>query len=251
MLGQRRFGKIQMAVLVVIALVMGANLISPAVAHVTRNLRHLYKHLDKRYINVGEKATSAATADNATNATNATTANNANNLGGVPAAQYARTNAFERKTSVNGGGHSVTTNAYANITGASVSLTIPPGASQLVVARFAAESVVTGDAGDWCSVRIVAGATEMSPAIGLEYAFDSANTDVDFWEGHMVERSITLAPGTYTIAAQGAQVDFGADNESCFLDDIHFVAERMPAAGAPRVVRGAAELPPGIPPQNP
>jgi hypothetical protein len=79
MLGQRRFGKLQTAALVVIALVMGANLISPAVAHVTRKLNHLYKHLDPRYINVGEKATSAATADTATNATN---------LGGSAASTY-------------------------------------------------------------------------------------------------------------------------------------------------------------------
>jgi uncharacterized lipoprotein YmbA len=65
MLGQRRFGKIQMALLVVIALVMGATLISPAVGHVTKKVKHLYKHLDPRYVNVGEKASSAATADNA------------------------------------------------------------------------------------------------------------------------------------------------------------------------------------------
>jgi hypothetical protein len=68
MLGQRRFAKLQTAVLVAIALVMGANLISPAVAHVTRKLNHLYKHLDPRYVNVGE---TVARADNATNATNA------------------------------------------------------------------------------------------------------------------------------------------------------------------------------------
>jgi hypothetical protein len=56
MLGQRRFGKLQTAVLIVIALVMGANLISPAVAHVTRRLNHLYKHLDPRYVNTNETA---------------------------------------------------------------------------------------------------------------------------------------------------------------------------------------------------
>ncbi len=75
MLGQKRFGKFQTAALVVIALVMGANLISPAVAHFKPKLGHLIKHVftkaDPRYINVGEKATSAATADNATNAANA------------------------------------------------------------------------------------------------------------------------------------------------------------------------------------
>jgi hypothetical protein len=40
----------------IIAAVMGANLISPAVGHVTKKVKHLYKHLDPRYINVGEAA---------------------------------------------------------------------------------------------------------------------------------------------------------------------------------------------------
>jgi hypothetical protein len=70
MLGERRIGKIQTAILVVIALVMGANLISPAVAHVTKRLNHLYKHLDKRYVKTGETVT------------------NATNLGGSPAANF-------------------------------------------------------------------------------------------------------------------------------------------------------------------
>lgn len=83
MLGQRRFGKIQTALLVVIALVIGASLISPAVGHVKKSVKHLYKHLDPRYVNVGEKATSAGTADTATNATNATNATTATGLGQV------------------------------------------------------------------------------------------------------------------------------------------------------------------------
>jgi hypothetical protein len=60
---EKRFGKIQMAILVVIALIMGANLISPAVGHVKRSIKHLYKHLDKRYYNVGEKVGDANTLD--------------------------------------------------------------------------------------------------------------------------------------------------------------------------------------------
>lgn len=63
MLGQRRFGKLQTALLVIIALVIGANLVSPAVGHVTKKLKHLYKHLDPRYVNVGEKAADADKLD--------------------------------------------------------------------------------------------------------------------------------------------------------------------------------------------
>jgi hypothetical protein len=49
MLKEHRYNKLQTATLVIIAVLMGANLISPAVAHVTQSLTHLYKHLDKRY----------------------------------------------------------------------------------------------------------------------------------------------------------------------------------------------------------
>jgi hypothetical protein len=49
MLRERRFSKLQTAVLVAIALVMGASFIQPSVAHVTKKVKHLYKHLDKRY----------------------------------------------------------------------------------------------------------------------------------------------------------------------------------------------------------
>jgi hypothetical protein len=44
------------ATLVVAGVVMGTMLIQPAVAHVTRKLAHLQKHLDPRYINAGEAA---------------------------------------------------------------------------------------------------------------------------------------------------------------------------------------------------
>jgi hypothetical protein len=63
MLRESRFGKVQTAALVVIALVMGAILISPAVAHVTKKLNHLTKHLDPKYYNVGEKVGDADTLD--------------------------------------------------------------------------------------------------------------------------------------------------------------------------------------------
>jgi hypothetical protein len=115
MLGQRRFGKIQTAVLVVIALVMGANLISPAVGHVKRSLKHLYKHLDPRYVNVGETVAQATNATNATNAANANLLDNTDSTaflqsqgpihittshkdwvvqGGTATVDYARNNAF-------------------------------------------------------------------------------------------------------------------------------------------------------------
>jgi hypothetical protein len=60
MLGERRFGKFQTVALAVIALVMGASLISPAVAHFRPSLGHLIKHFfkkaDPRYVNTTEAA---------------------------------------------------------------------------------------------------------------------------------------------------------------------------------------------------
>jgi hypothetical protein len=58
-----RMGKLRVAAVLVIGAVMGANLLQPAVAHVTRSLRHLTKHLDPRYVNVGEKASDADRLD--------------------------------------------------------------------------------------------------------------------------------------------------------------------------------------------
>jgi hypothetical protein len=87
MLGQRRFGKIQTVLLAVIALVIGASLISPAVGHVKKSLKHLYKHLDPRYVNVGETVAQATNATNATNAANAGTLDNIDSTGFLQSGQ--------------------------------------------------------------------------------------------------------------------------------------------------------------------
>jgi hypothetical protein len=86
MLGQRRFGKIQTALLVIIALVMGASLISPAVAHFRPKLGHIIKHVfnkaDPRYVNGSEAdfvQTGAAGIFHASNTTG----------GGVPTGEAA------------------------------------------------------------------------------------------------------------------------------------------------------------------
>jgi hypothetical protein len=44
------------ATLIVVGAFVGATLITPATAHVKRSLKHLFRHLDPRYINVGEAA---------------------------------------------------------------------------------------------------------------------------------------------------------------------------------------------------
>jgi hypothetical protein len=54
--------------LLVAGLLAGTVLIQPAVAHVTRRLSHLYRHLDPRYYNEGQTVDRAQNANNATNA---------------------------------------------------------------------------------------------------------------------------------------------------------------------------------------
>src|SRR5436190_13468914 len=73
--------------------------------------------------------------------------------------------------------------AYVTVVGANVGVSVPTGASRLILARFTAESQCTGGAaGNWCSMRIIAtntatGAiTELNPASGLDFAFDSVAT---------------------------------------------------------------------------
>jgi hypothetical protein len=59
----RRIGTARLAALLVLSVLVGSNLILPAGAHVTRRLRHLYGHLDPRYINANETAANANLLD--------------------------------------------------------------------------------------------------------------------------------------------------------------------------------------------
>lgn len=105
--------------------------------------------------------------------------------------------------------------SYVNVPNAQIRIIIPPaGGSRLVVARFSAESKCSGTAeGAACSVRIIAlnagtsVATEMHPQMGIDFAFDSVSSpdpDNDGAEGHSLERSLRLNPGTYLIRVQWA-----------------------------------------------
>jgi hypothetical protein len=119
---------------------------------------------------------------------------------------------------------------YSDVPGATVVTAVPSGTSQLITARFAAESSCTRAVlpvlGGQCSTRIVAqqigGATvELSPQAGIDYAFDSVGTDQQ--EGHAMERSRRLGPGTYVIRAQRAVSNAATTFR---LDDWHFAVEK-------------------------
>jgi hypothetical protein len=119
--------------------------------------------------------------------------------------------------------------AFNDVPGANVVVGVPSGTSQLINARFTAETNCTRAnpaLGGWCSTRIIAqrigGATvELNPVAGIDYAFDSVATDRH--EGHALERSIRLGAGTYVIRVQRAVT---SNAISFRLDDWHLAVEK-------------------------
>jgi hypothetical protein len=90
---------------------------------------------------------------------------------------------------------------WTSIPGAFISLTIPPGSNQLLVARFngsveASESDGVANA----EVRIVDGAHELDPA-AADAGTSSVNT---FQPPTSIERSGTVTPGAHTVACRRA-----------------------------------------------
>jgi hypothetical protein len=101
--------------------------------------------------------------------------------------------------------------------------------SELINARFTAESGCRGSAIGSCSVRIVAHSaatgtvTELQPASGMNFTFDSTNHGGnDLQESHAMERSLRLPAGHYRFGVQHA-VSIGSISSS--LDDWHFAVE--------------------------
>jgi hypothetical protein len=100
--------------------------------------------------------------------------------------------------------------AYVNVNNAVRSVTIAAGTVRMLDVRFAGESTCTGSTGH-CSVRIVIVAadgtvTELDPASGPDFAFDSA-LGGDNWESHAMERtSRLLSAGTYRVQVQARVV---------------------------------------------
>jgi len=127
---------------------------------------------------------------------------------------------------------STTSGAYVLIPGASTTVVVPAGAFANVRATFSSETLCTGSSGSWGSVRLrIAedGApvppTEMAPAVGLDFAYDSVGNDngqADQWEGHTVTRMAEVPGGhTYTITAEYAVLG----TSTFYVDDWALVAE--------------------------
>jgi hypothetical protein len=120
---------------------------------------------------------------------------------------------------------------FVDVVGANVTVSVPAGATELITARFAAESnctrVLNPAGGGLCSARIVAtrlgggGTVELNPAAGIDYAFDAVATDAN--EGHAMERSLRLAEGNYRIRVQHAVNNAQVTSR---LDDWHLAVEK-------------------------
>jgi hypothetical protein len=119
--------------------------------------------------------------------------------------------------------------AWSTVPGSEIHLIIGGEESLLVNARFTAESACNGQAAGVCVVRIIAdsaaGITQLEPASGRDFAFDTAvggGVDVDVKEGHGMERSRRLPAGTYDIRVEYAVTNAATVFE---LDDWHFAVE--------------------------
>lgn len=111
-------------------------------------------------------------------------------------------------------------NTWQTVPVTGITVVIPPRTRQLITARYSAESQCLG--AGWCSVRIVytggGPLTELAPASGTDYAFDS---DGDLWDQHTVERTSAtyLPPGSYQVSVQAQRVSATQFR----LDDYHFI----------------------------
>src|SRR5205814_482584 len=98
--------------------------------------------------------------------------------------------------------------SFVNLPGAATSMTVPSNTKALIIVRFSAQSLCSGDAGTWCSVRVLVGGVEADPAKGLIFHFDAADPQAGFGfaaASHAIEREAgPLGPGTYPVTVQYA-----------------------------------------------
>jgi hypothetical protein len=113
---------------------------------------------------------------------------------------------------------STSSTSWVDVPGATVDITVPSSKTQLVNVRFSGESACFASSlpGAWCSLRILANLSQMSPRSDSDFALDSSGAANDFWEAHAMERTAILGPGTYTITVQWRVTD---PNVAFQLDD--------------------------------
>jgi hypothetical protein len=123
--------------------------------------------------------------------------------------------------------------SFVDLPGASTTISVPDGSEAIFLARFSGESDCFGRLGAWCSLQLLVGAGQASPAVGTDYAFDTVDQEAgNNWEGHAVERVLgPLGAGSYTVRVRWAMhvtEDCPCLGVSKFrLDDWTLVVERI------------------------
>jgi hypothetical protein len=94
---------------------------------------------------------------------------------------------------------STSSTSFVDLSGGTQAITVPTGETSRLYAWFNAQSLCTGGAGTFCSVRITVDGNEMAPA-SSSFRFD---TPGDPAEAHSIVRvSDTLAAGSHTVKVQ-------------------------------------------------
>jgi hypothetical protein len=140
-------------------------------------------------------------------------------------------NTTEIETKAVSGTTVVTTSSttFVDVPGAVTSLAIPAGRKGLIRATFSAESACYGPDNQNCSVRILIGGVEASPASGDDFSFDT-NRAIDpgnqfTGEAHSMERYLAdLAAGLYEVKVQYLSV---SGMNTAQLDDWALIVERV------------------------
>ena len=114
-------------------------------------------------------------------------------------------------------------NGWANVDGAAIHIVLPPGANQLVTARFSGLGGSTG--GNGGGVRIMAGAHELLPS-----SFDTQILPQGFLGlPFALERSIVLVPGSHNIVVQDCVNDPEPAGHQVGIATWHLTVEAAPA----------------------
>ncbi|MFN2468114.1 MAG: hypothetical protein ABR521_08325 [Gaiellaceae bacterium] len=105
------------------------------------------------------------------------------------------------------GAQSTSSTSIGDLPGASTTIEVPAGQTGRILARFSGESACFG-ANGYCTVRILAGANELDPAVGNDFVFDSTDGNdetTNSAESRSIDRSSGVLPaGTYTVKVQWA-----------------------------------------------
>jgi hypothetical protein len=186
------------AALVLAGVLMGSVMLTPVGAHITT-----FNHLKAKHFYT-KKAADARFVDTAEGDARYT------NVAKAPIAKVAT-----------GGHFSVPSTTYTNVTGATATVDVPAGSNGLIIARFTASSICGPSGG--CRVRILIGGVEGSPTEVSPYDTGGSDSSTEY-EGHAVDRSATVGPGTYTVQVQAAR---GTGITFFDLDNWHLTVERF------------------------